>query len=54
MQQPSLSAVVALYLANGGSVTRVPRGYARSRLRWGIVCHPTHGIPLGLGVVGRW
>ncbi len=48
------SAIVAAYLANGGRITRVRPGHARSRLRWGITNHPTHNLPLSLGVVGRW
>lgn len=50
----SLSAHVALYLANGGKVTRVRDGHARSRLIWGVTTHPTRSLPLGLGIVGRW
>ncbi len=49
-----LSAIVAAYLANGGAVTRVRAGHARSRLVWGITNHNTRNLPLSLGIVGRW
>jgi hypothetical protein len=49
-----LSAVVALYLANGGKLTRVPSARCRGALRWYMQPHPTHALPLALGVVGRW
>lgn len=48
------SAIVAAYLAAGGSVTRCRPGYASHRLVWGISSHPTRCLPLSLGAVGRW
>jgi hypothetical protein len=49
----SVQQMVAAYLATH-NVTRCPERTAASRLRWHMVSHPTHNLPLSLGIVGRW
>lgn len=48
------SAIVQAFLASGGTITVCRPGFALHRLRWGVTTHPTHNLPLSLGVVGRW
>lgn len=49
-----LHGLIAAYLAAGGTVTICHPGVARSRIRWFCTSHPTHNLPISLGVVGRW
>lgn len=49
-----LSAIVAAYLAAGGTITVCRPGTAHQRLVWLMQPHPTRNLPLSLGVVGRW
>jgi len=49
-----MSQLISDYLARGGVVHVCRAGFARGRLVWQITNHPTHNLPLALGVVGRW
>lgn len=48
-----MSQLVSAWLATHVA-TRCPSRSAHGRLVWGIAAHPTRGLPLSLGVVGRW